>query len=1246
MNSLQAPTWLDEVADQYEYMGRVGRGGFGEVHHIRHRQWNVEMAVKSPLIEDSGHRESEIRSKYFEREGKAWSDLVKHPNIVTCFYVRLVQGLPRIFMEYVGGGTLKRWIAKRWPPERQHQQAETLSVVLDKTALDIAIQICEGMSHVEPDMAHRDLKPANLLFGEEGEIRITDFGLAWRWFASDDLEEQSTSKAASDAPETYPFGSRLYRSPEHGTLASHDTRADTWSFAIILWEMMTGLKPRVGDHHDGIIARDFIAQEIERAPQSQVPAAVRELLMECVAPLEKRTKSFAELKRRVIQLYEDILDEAYPRFSPPTVDLQAADFNNRALSHLDLGDKEAAGRYWEQSLATDRVYLPAVFNYGLFRWRNGVATDKELVESLEMIAQDALSSDYVHFLLSQVHLVRGDPERAHTHLSNVNPESVSPSELHSTEGLIEFNQGHHAEAQQAFQRALEESSGSVMDYVGLGCSHQELGDDEGKDKIIKRLELELENGHLRLTHEMENLRHDPHGCNPVGHAIEATRPFRITHYADVQLPVTHATPLRFTPAGDRIIVGGKFRTTYGGVGEIQLASPFGFEVLGEFKESLWSVEFLSDGRVLFGDNGTDDGPPPIGRDGKLHLVDLRSWKTLKTFTDADQDAIRALAVSDDGRYAVSCDLRGTLARVWDLESGLCIVPLECEEKKRWHGVGFLPGPENIVVLWNGDGRLQRYEIGSGSISDAAIVTPPDRHGLPRKLETSRDGRRVLCAGELGQSTWRTIDTGELSGSTPIEWESCAVGRNDEWVLGRGRKGLALGSVRARMVVHTFDLDEDGYAWSFDLSPDLRWIVAACGRGLRIWRAQGLESTRLVPELLYQVSKPQPTGRSIESANTFQKQVRTAQDALANGQVHKAHDAARAGQQIPGFERHPDVMEVLHLLAAKGRRVGVRNGWKAWELTGHGMHVTSAAFHPNREVPYAVSSGWDGTFRIWNVDNGLPIYISPRLAAMVESVVLTSDARVLAGAGGALLEYDLVKGELTTLRPKGSAVWDSFASMMKDQATDSIAQSVWDAGESEVHWAFNHDGVFAARVGALGDLECWDTCKRKRLWQEMAPTRDWVALHPKDTLVLTGSEPMCLWDATDGTYLGEYRLTSIPTSQVCFSPDGWSLAAVAKDGSLALWDWKTARCVQRFQAKLSYPYSLVFSPDGKWLLTGSRNDVTLWSIGNEDPALRLRGHRGQIHSVDFSPDGRRAISGAWAAELFVWEFDWELDFFAS
>ena len=108
----------------------------------------------------------------FAGEAETWVNLGLHPHVVNCYYVRTLGGIPRIFVEYLEGGTLWDWV-----------RSKKLYAGDDETVLariiDFAIQAAWGLDCAHKQgLIHLDMKPANVMMDWTGRAKVTDFGLA------------------------------------------------------------------------------------------------------------------------------------------------------------------------------------------------------------------------------------------------------------------------------------------------------------------------------------------------------------------------------------------------------------------------------------------------------------------------------------------------------------------------------------------------------------------------------------------------------------------------------------------------------------------------------------------------------------------------------------------------------------------------------------------------------------------------------------------------------------------------------------------------------------------------------------------------------------------------------------------------------------------------------------------------------------------------------------------------------------
>src|SRR5262249_30583037 len=137
----------DVILDLYEVLAVHSGGGMGLVYRVRHRRWNIDLALKSPRP-DLFHNERD--KALFEREAETWVRLGLHPHVVACHYVRPIDGIPRIFAEYVTGGSLEDWIRSG----RLYAGTPEQSLA---RILDIAVQIAWGLQHAhEEGLVHQD----------------------------------------------------------------------------------------------------------------------------------------------------------------------------------------------------------------------------------------------------------------------------------------------------------------------------------------------------------------------------------------------------------------------------------------------------------------------------------------------------------------------------------------------------------------------------------------------------------------------------------------------------------------------------------------------------------------------------------------------------------------------------------------------------------------------------------------------------------------------------------------------------------------------------------------------------------------------------------------------------------------------------------------------------------------------------------------------------------------------------------
>ena len=240
---------IGDRLEQYEILGPLGAGGMGEVYRACDTKLERVIALKLLPPELASNPEALRR---FEQEARAASAL-NHPNIVTIYDIRVTENMAWIAMELIDGADLRTIAFK-----------EPLTL---KNALRIAVKLADGLAAAhDRGIVHRDLKPDNVMITPDGFVKILDFGLAKqiRTITSEDTTIPHTSPGAV-------FGTVGYMSPEQTKGKEMDSRSDQFSFGVMLYEMLTRVRPFDRDSKAETMAA-IIRDEVP--PPSEINEAV------------------------------------------------------------------------------------------------------------------------------------------------------------------------------------------------------------------------------------------------------------------------------------------------------------------------------------------------------------------------------------------------------------------------------------------------------------------------------------------------------------------------------------------------------------------------------------------------------------------------------------------------------------------------------------------------------------------------------------------------------------------------------------------------------------------------------------------------------------------------------------------------------------------------------------------------------------------------------------------------------------
>jgi serine/threonine protein kinase len=261
--------------DHYCLEEKLGEGGMGVVYRAVDTKLGRPVAIKflHEDIVDAAAR------KRFQREAQLASSL-NHPHILTVHDIGEFEGRQYLVTEFVDGGTLKDWA--------NQQKRSCLEIVELITGIADAISAAH-----EARLLHRDIKPGNILISKSGYAKLADFGLARSTEASRTRQAEETRTHTGMI-----MGTPSYMSPEQASGQTLDARSDIFSFGVVLYELVAGRRPFVGD--TGVAILHKISTEQAPPLDSSIADPLRRVVEKT---LEKdRAKRYQSMREVTVDL--------------------------------------------------------------------------------------------------------------------------------------------------------------------------------------------------------------------------------------------------------------------------------------------------------------------------------------------------------------------------------------------------------------------------------------------------------------------------------------------------------------------------------------------------------------------------------------------------------------------------------------------------------------------------------------------------------------------------------------------------------------------------------------------------------------------------------------------------------------------------------------------------------------------------------------------------------------------------------
>lgn len=244
------------ISDRYKIIGLIGGGGMSNVYLAHDMILNRDVAIK--ILRYDFTNEDELHRR-FQREALSATSLT-HPNIVSVYDVGDDGDLHYIVMEYVQGKTLKQYIQEFAPIS----PARSVHIMKQLTS---AIAIAH-----ENHIIHRDIKPQNILMDAEGNVKITDFGIAMTLSATSFTQTNSV------------LGTVHYLSPEQARGGTATNKSDIYALGIVLYELLTGELPFSGESAVSIALKHLQSETPSvRAFDATIPQSLENVVLKATA---------------------------------------------------------------------------------------------------------------------------------------------------------------------------------------------------------------------------------------------------------------------------------------------------------------------------------------------------------------------------------------------------------------------------------------------------------------------------------------------------------------------------------------------------------------------------------------------------------------------------------------------------------------------------------------------------------------------------------------------------------------------------------------------------------------------------------------------------------------------------------------------------------------------------------------------------------------------------------------------------
>ncbi|MDD5090541.1 MAG: protein kinase [Candidatus Wallbacteria bacterium] len=884
------------IDGKYEILEILGTGGMSVVYRILHREWDIELAVKTPFIQAAG---DPLIKERFMREAQTWVDLGQHLNIVQCWYARELGGIPRLFMDFMGGGSLKDWIRQGrigkcdWPE-----------------IIDVALQAAAGLEYAhQHGIVHRDIKPGNLLMTQDGIVSVTDFGIV-KIAGLEDIGCAASAKNSlrrkSGLTRTGEFmGTPEYGSPEQwGDASRACPRTDIYALGIVLYELCCGRRPFDEGKEDDK-EYDIILRHINTPPphpwefNREIPECLAKLILKCLSKKpEKRPSDMTEFRSELKKIHQNCTEKPYQRSDPHVTSPRADNLNNKAVSFYDMGRKKDAISTLQEALRLDPLHPDALFNKTLLEWREGLIDDLKACQSFTAVSHDTKTALY----LASMHLERTDADESLSVLRTAFslPGTKDSSRYWRALGDTLMCLGRYQAAAKAYGKTLSLSPGDKYCQTSLEMAVNNVKINDSGELLFPWSRLLVEFGSHDSDITAISLTADSRtiitGDDKGAICLWDLRTGKLKRTWDLQGGSVNS--LSCSQNGVLLCVSQDSGPLLMSLDDksctVRLINP---EIKANCAIYLKERQFVISG----------------GADGLIHLYDCKK-KATSALPAMHSHPVTALAVSSDERFVLSGSSDGMLD-YWDIWSGLCLGAVFGHEG----GVNrIVLTPDGCFALTCGnDCNLKLWDLAA----EECVTVFKGHTGQVLSLGITPDGQyAVSCGTENQLRIW-------------------------ELASGRCLRTMWSGTALAGMAISVNGL----FA-----------VTSGNRRNLCLWVIQaGTRSGRCT----LHVCRPPTREILEQNGQSFHALMAQALERCESGELHKAYGILASARTVEGYGRDPEAMALNTTIANCLGLSGLRKFWSAFTLINQDSPILAACISDDNRFAVTIDSAgllcfWD------------------------------------------------------------------------------------------------------------------------------------------------------------------------------------------------------------------------------------------------------------------------------------------------